>query len=202
MPKDTFHRLKDEKKQRIFQAAVQEFSSHSFSEASLNRIVKAANIPWGSFYQYFHDKDDLFSYLIERIMMEIETLEQKNLPGCDDCSALAQFANRLASTIELNNAVPEYVQIAMVNAKETAYSVKKYFGLSDEHKQAVVSLFERDKQRGLIREDVDVIAIIEMVYILSKEVFYAIGSDGEAYLKKIESFLDIINNGIRRDGIL
>lgn len=57
----------EEKRQRIFQAAVSEFASHKFSEASLNRIVKAAKIPWGSFYQYFEDKEDLYLYVIKEM---------------------------------------------------------------------------------------------------------------------------------------
>ena len=65
MPKETFYNLSEEKRQRIFQAAVSEFASHKFSEASLNRIVKAAKIPWGSFYQYFEDKEDLYLYVIK-----------------------------------------------------------------------------------------------------------------------------------------
>lgn len=33
-----------------------------FSEASLNQNVRAAKIPWGSFYQYFNDKEDIYLY--------------------------------------------------------------------------------------------------------------------------------------------
>ena len=198
MPKETFRRLKNEKKQRIFQAAVQEFSAYRYSEASINRIVKASKIPWGSFYQYFNDKADLFLYVMERIMTEIADTGQKNLPDHGDYDTLTQFANRLASTIELNNSKPEYVRIAMMQSKEDDPVVKQFYELQDGHKQMVIDLFERDKQRGLIRDDVDATDIIEMVYLLSKEVFYTIGSDGNAYQKKMEAFLKIIQEGIRR----
>ncbi len=50
MPKDTFLNLIEEKKKRIFDAAVREFSTRCFSEASINQIVKNAGIPEGSFY--------------------------------------------------------------------------------------------------------------------------------------------------------
>lgn len=65
MPKDTFYRLADEKKQRILQAAYEEFYKNTYSKASINQIVKDADIPRGSFYQYFEDKKDLFLYVIE-----------------------------------------------------------------------------------------------------------------------------------------
>ncbi len=64
MPKDTFFRLPEEKKQRIIDAASLEFRRVPYGETSINRIIKAADIPRGSFYQYFEDKQDLFLYLL------------------------------------------------------------------------------------------------------------------------------------------
>jgi hypothetical protein len=90
------------------------------------------------------------------------------------------------------------VRITMIQSQENDPFVKKYFELQEEHKQEVIKLFERDKQSGLIREDVDAAAVIDMVYLLSKETFFTIGSDGNAYQKRMETFLRIIREGIRR----
>lgn len=62
MPKETFFHLSDEKQQRIMKAAQKEFSRASLGEASIAQIIKDADIPRGSFYQYFEDKDDLYFY--------------------------------------------------------------------------------------------------------------------------------------------
>ena len=37
-------------------AAWAEFTSTSFTDASINRIIHSARLPRGSFYQYFQDK--------------------------------------------------------------------------------------------------------------------------------------------------
>lgn len=71
MPKDTFSRLPEEKKNRIIDAAKKEFTISSYQEASINKIIKNAGIPRGSFYQYFEDKRDLFIYVIGLHMDEI-----------------------------------------------------------------------------------------------------------------------------------
>ena len=63
MPTDTFFRLPKEKRQRLIDAAWEEFTQVRFTEASINKIIKGAHIPRGSFYQYFADKEDLFRYL-------------------------------------------------------------------------------------------------------------------------------------------
>jgi TetR/AcrR family transcriptional regulator len=62
MPKDTFFNLDEAKRNRIFEAAVDEFSQRRFSEASINQVVKNAGISRGSFYQYFQNKEDLYLY--------------------------------------------------------------------------------------------------------------------------------------------
>ena len=64
MPSSTFFRLPEEKRQRLMDAAHQEFQRVRFNDVSINRIIQQARIPRGSFYQYFTDKDDLFRYLM------------------------------------------------------------------------------------------------------------------------------------------
>ena len=58
MPTKTFFNLREEKRQRIEKALINEFSKSSFEQASITNIIKEANIPRGSFYQYFVDKKD------------------------------------------------------------------------------------------------------------------------------------------------
>ena len=43
MPKETFYRLPDEKRERIMAAAEREFLENSFEAASINRIIKEAH---------------------------------------------------------------------------------------------------------------------------------------------------------------
>ena len=67
MPSETFFRWPEEKRRRIIDAAWDEFTSVSFDQVSINRIIRAADIPRGSFYQYFEDKSDLFRYLADGV---------------------------------------------------------------------------------------------------------------------------------------
>lgn len=64
MPTQRFLKLKEEKKQAILEAAVHEFSRVPYSSASINQIIKEADISRGSFYTYFEDKDDLMRYML------------------------------------------------------------------------------------------------------------------------------------------
>lgn len=64
MPTERFCNLPAAKQQRIMQAAKAELSRVPYPEMSINKVVQAAGIPRGSFYQYFRDKDDLLNHMI------------------------------------------------------------------------------------------------------------------------------------------
>ena len=59
MPKETFLNLPEEKRNRILDAAIQEFAANPYDVASISNIVRKVGIAKGSFYQYFEDKKDL-----------------------------------------------------------------------------------------------------------------------------------------------
>ena len=66
LPTDTFFRLPEAKRETLLRCARQEFARVPFPDASINRIIRSAGIPRGSFYMYFEDKSDLFLYLMDR----------------------------------------------------------------------------------------------------------------------------------------
>ena len=75
MPKSTFYNLSNEKREKIEKAIKNEFGRNSFSKASISNIIQEANIPRGSFYQYFEDKEDAIKYVIENfVQMEKEEI--------------------------------------------------------------------------------------------------------------------------------
>ncbi|MCY6482920.1 TetR/AcrR family transcriptional regulator [Clostridium aestuarii] len=82
MPKNTFFNLNKNKIDNIINAAVKEFSRVPFDKASINNIVSDANIPRGSFYQYFENKEDLYEYVIRSICISkgntLKSLLEKN----------------------------------------------------------------------------------------------------------------------------
>lgn len=65
MPSNTFLNLNKEKRDKIIEVSLKEFSSSPYPEVSINKIIMNAGIPRGSFYMYFESKEDLFEYLME-----------------------------------------------------------------------------------------------------------------------------------------
>ena len=74
MPTATFFRLPEEKRTRLIEACWGELTRVRFTDVSINRIIAAARIPRGSFYQYFEDKEDPIRYLLEDMRQYFITL--------------------------------------------------------------------------------------------------------------------------------
>ena len=60
---DRLSALDEEKKIRIINSAMQEFSKNTYQKASTNRIVEKAGISKGSLFNYFKSKEKLYEYL-------------------------------------------------------------------------------------------------------------------------------------------
>ncbi len=64
MPTTTFYNLMEEKRRKLICAIKNELSRVPFDKVSINQIVHAAEIPRGSFYQYFVDKNDMLGFIL------------------------------------------------------------------------------------------------------------------------------------------
>ena len=71
MPTSTFYNLPEEKRNKILFAVKEEFARAAYTDVSINKIVQAAGIPRGSFYQYFSDKSDMLSYLLSDYQQQV-----------------------------------------------------------------------------------------------------------------------------------
>jgi len=56
--------LKQEYRDLILKAALDEFFNHGYNEASMRKIAQNANMTVGNLYHYYKDKEDLFSALV------------------------------------------------------------------------------------------------------------------------------------------
>ena len=102
MPKETFFNLKEAKRDKIEKALINEFSRVSFEQASISNIVAEAEIPRGSFYQYFEDKEDAIKYVIEKfIRIEHKKMNQFLIDSNRDIfEAIFKFYNYMIESTE------------------------------------------------------------------------------------------------------
>lgn len=192
MPKSTFFNLSDDKKQRIFDAAVQEFSKRRFSDASINQIVKNAGIPKGSFYQYFADKEDIYLYMAEEISKDIHEI-LGNRAFNPNASFFEIIIRRAEETIKVDKIRPEYSKIGALTLIDNSEFILQLLRASN---GKYIEIIERDKQRGLIKPEIDSAVVIKMIYIFVFNEYLYSGFDETRYLKNVEGAVQIIKQGI------
>jgi AcrR family transcriptional regulator len=94
VPRPRFHKLPPEQQQVILRAALDEFATHGYNAASLNRIIDAAGISKGSMYYYFDGKEELYAHVARTAFGRVfETTGPFPIPA-------AQNADAFWSTLE------------------------------------------------------------------------------------------------------
>ena len=130
MPKPTFFNLNTTKKEKIEKAIEDEFSRESFEKASISNIIIKAEIPRGSFYQYFEDKDDAINYVIQNYMKK-EKEAIKNIMEQNN-------GNIFKASIQIFDYIIEKIQ-----AKD---NLKLYKNILEELKKQNISMFQDEKE--------------------------------------------------------
>lgn len=193
MPKSTFCNLSDDKRNRIFNAAVLEFSARRFSEASINQIIKNADIPKGSFYQYFNDKEDLYLYMlgeISKMKQEILQHEDSIDPNMNIFETVMQ---RTKESLALGRIKSEYTKIGMLMELDNSEFITK---IRAESTQKYMDIIERDKRHGFIKPEIDSELVMNMIFTFGLNEYFRNGFDENRYLKKLEDAIKIIKEGI------
>ena len=193
MPKDTFYNLNEDKKTKIFDAAVKEFSTRRFSDASINQIIKTAGISRGSFYQYFDDKEDLYLYVIKKISRDKwDFLKQAGVEEMDS-DFFDIIRKKIVALFELGKGNPDYAQIVLFQEMDDNEFIRKLRGDSAKRWKDII---ERDKVHGLIKPEIEADVMIDMFYNFVLLNYYRVGLDEEKYLTTIDNAIKIMREGV------
>lgn len=168
MPKETFLKLSEEKKQKVLNAAKREFARVPIEQVSIKNIVEDAEIARGSFYQYFESKEDLLAYILKENVDEIDT----------------KIKNKIYET--KGNIFDAYIELYDLMVKKFVENTEQEFfkqifinlRLSDESlftliksvkPQNIIKYFEMfDKTSLKIKEKNDFILICDMLNVITR----------------------------------
>lgn len=203
MPKDTYLRLSKEKQDRIYEAALNEFSKRNFNEAKLSNIIKEAKIPRGSIYQYFEDKKDLYKYIFDRLgQVKIEYMSDL-IPNSEEIPFLDLIRQLYVIGIKYASENPKAVKMAkfLFNSSDSMFDEILGDGLKQANK-FYQGYIETDKRLGRINPDIDTKVFAAMM----SELITNISLDElklekdtinlESMLDKFDKKLFIIEKGI------
>lgn len=211
MPKQTFHNLPKEKRENIINAAIDEFAEYGLENASTNRIVANSGISKGSFYQYFEDKQDVFTHLL--IVLENEKMEyftDKHAPSMN-MDTFQYFRWMIKIGMEFNTAHPRLTQaISRVLFGEGMYYGNTFADIREKTSQGLRVLIEQAAERGEVDPSVDVDLAVMVMETWSNAISTYIMQEGVKQKdimkwvrsaktqEKIDKLLYVMEYGLRR----
>lgn len=215
MPLKTFENLSEERKKEILNVCFEEFALHTYSDASLSRIIKNLDLAKGSFYRYFKSKKDLYYYLLEyatsQRLSNVENLllsEKKNLKE----KLIENFAAKVK--FDLQYPVINGFLINVMNEKYNHQIGDMELNIKRELLELIKKILKIHIGKNEIRRDVDINFIaftilqvqigiydyIEIKYhvdfrknIREKKPFFTIPE--EDIRKIVESFTELLETG-------
>ena len=171
MPKETFHKLPAEKKKKLIDAFLREFSVKRYDDASITAVVRSLGIAKGSIYQYFKDKLDLFLFLKEECgaikVQYISHIKREDYPDFwDYFRALYKAGLRfdLERPLESNflHSLAEHIN---------APSMKIYYAdWLEQVMQAMCYWIQYEVDRGHFRDDVPVKSMAFFLYQVTTHI--------------------------------
>lgn len=165
MPKDTFNNLPIEKQNILFNACVKEFSTVPYSQASINQIIKHANISRGSFYQYFNDKWDAYEMMFQRIGQEKLSLLPPPQLKTHFFDTMVQFFDDTMAWLQLR---PEYYQIGLWFDYDNDEMIERIRSKLKTQLVVLEQLIINDQTQNLIDKNVDPKDLVDMISDISK----------------------------------
>ncbi|QTL98072.1 TetR family transcriptional regulator [Iocasia frigidifontis] len=194
MPKETFFNLVNEKKERVIEAAIDEFALRPYHQARITAIADNASIAKGSFYQYFEDKKDLFKYIIElSVNKKLKYINLDMIKNKDKYSFFQLLREVYLSGFRFAKRHPKLLAVAskLANNKEL---YREIFGeYKDKSLEFFLELLEQGIVEGAIDSKIDPVFVAKMLTNISYTLSDFIYEDGEIDLNNIDESMEIID---------
>lgn len=183
----------------LYEATLSEFAGHSFQDASLNDILKAAGMNKGSFYYRFSDKMELYLSLIYRVGMEKLKLFEESGVSRTSAGFFDEFRNMAILGLKLAQRDVRFLAFSrriLEEAPPVREKITKCFGnLSG---TLLTDMVERAKASGEFRPDLETETTVFVIETLLNHLDSMIPADwdDESVLQAVDRLLDVIRFGV------
>lgn len=199
MPRDTFFNLEESKRNKIIRAAVLEFTNHELYKSRVSNIIKVAEIPRGSFYQYFVDIDDLFYYVIDN---QFDSIFNEGLKKSEQTTDLFEFV-RLTFKLDVDSYLNDTERKFRINALKSIANNYEYLEYHNAKRRKYILdvLSKLDLSNIKPMSEDELISFYEFLQgvknmIIQKTIIN--NNTQEEAIEKLNWVLDMIQNGIIR----
>jgi TetR/AcrR family transcriptional regulator len=155
---ELFGKLPPEKQEKVFEAAVGEFASKGYKNASMNSLVKAAGISKGSIFQYFQSKQNLFDGVMHIATDRVKLYLKQVRDDTRELNFFERLKRMLHAGFRFIDRHPLLARIYfhLLQSGEAPSGSEEILQLRKQANEFLVDLLREAIERGEIREDLDV----------------------------------------------
>ncbi len=153
--KEAFNKISDEKRKKILDAAIMEFSERGFESANVNNIAQKAGISVGSVYKYFNNKEDLFLTIIHFGVEMLKRVLQEIMQSNEDLESRIEKIIRAIQSHSRGNAPLTRLYNEMATENRSGL-VWKIVSDMENATAGLYTTFIKDAQKaGTVRADIN-----------------------------------------------
>jgi len=159
MPKQTFFNLPEEKRQKITDALIKNFSQKLYHNVDIADVAKEISVAKGSMYQYFEDKKEMYFYALEVAYGRfIKLLENSDLL---QMNILEYYEKSLQSVwFAVKEMRDEYILLEKAFFSHDApFKDEINEKFLKQSREFLLGIIKFNQQKGYIREDIDPLLI-------------------------------------------
>lgn len=180
---EAFSNIQSDKQERIINAAMQEFVTNGYTNASTNAIVKEAGISKGSLFHYFSNKKELYFFLIDHTDTVIQDVYEAI--DLNEPDLFKRLSNVGLTKLKIQQQYPGTFDFLTSVLNESAEDVKQQAAakLSDMQQSGFNQLYV-NVDWSLFKDEINIEKAIEILN-------WTMVGFSEKYRNKLKSFKDV-----------
>lgn len=182
-------KVPDNKKDKIYESALNEFSKNGYEIGSTNSIVKESGISKGALFKYFESKANLYIYVVDRA---IDTLDKNIFKNIDDLSndmfdRIAQLT-KVKAEISMKYTRESTVLVECMKIEDK--NIKKYINDKIQYYYGIMQkIFTDGIDYSKFKEGTDINKVYETLMFISQGL-------QDKYIRKYKGSFELMVNDI------
>lgn len=194
-----------EHKEKLLDAALEEFNAYGYEQASINRILHKAGMSKGQFYYHFENKEGLYFALIELgIEKKLDYFANHNLLADAPTDIFSLFKMQIQYGLAFAMEYPAIYQLSQAFLREKGNPIyEKVLARHDFQENEVMGqLIEAAYARGEFREDYPLAFIKQMIGYLFNQAADFANLDNPAEMEQnLNYMIDFMKNGLAKNEV-
>lgn len=200
MPRETFFNLPEDKREKILLSAKAEFSENELFKSRVSNIIKNAEIPRGSFYQYFEDLEDLYYYVIDEFFDKFFVQGSKYSKETDDLFEFSINSFQFDYDAYTNDKRHRFMMNVMKSISTNEEYVERF---NEKRKKYIVEILScMDLSKIRFTKEEDLIKMYQMIQDVKRNVIRKSLIDNlskDVAMKEIGWYIDILKQGLLKE---